>query len=143
MPTHVISPPPLLPLDDAIALIDISPDHLLSFFDYDPSATLVGYPDPSFLLPLNEEETAASPPLEIAPVEASLHLPQQKRGGRPKKYSSKACVGCRSKKQRCEDGRPCYRCINSRTRCIDDAYPVRRRTVEGVGVVSDSSEYFV
>eukprot|EP00960_Hanusia_phi_P064695 765876-Hanusia_phi.AAC.2 len=42
------------------------------------------------------------------------------QGGGIKKQIKQACVACRRKKQRCEDGRPCQRCINSLTTCSDE-----------------------
>eukprot|EP00960_Hanusia_phi_P055213 762914-Hanusia_phi.AAC.2 len=43
------------------------------------------------------------------------------------RHSKKACMSCRQKKQRCEDGRPCHRCINSLRTCIDEYMEKRNR----------------
>eukprot|EP00960_Hanusia_phi_P067529 766649-Hanusia_phi.AAC.1 len=43
------------------------------------------------------------------------------------------------KKQRCEDGRPCHRCINSLRACIDRTYPAERMSDDSDEMVSNDA----
>ncbi|EKX31784.1 hypothetical protein GUITHDRAFT_122028 [Guillardia theta CCMP2712] len=133
---------PVLSLDDAIALIDLNPNDLLSFFEQEPLS--FNECQESFNVFQLEDSTSGFLPAasqEIAQI--ASRPPRRKRGGRPMKYSRQACVGCRMKKQKCEDGRPCHRCINSRKQCVDDNYHVKSTVIGSSDQASDGSEYLI
>ncbi|EKX42959.1 hypothetical protein GUITHDRAFT_111007 [Guillardia theta CCMP2712] len=94
-------------LDDAISQIVVEPHDLASFIDF--------------------ADLEASSNDELAEFE-STSVPAFVKNN---KRNQQACVSYRQKKQKCEDGRPCHRCINAHSKCTDDdTESVKRRRLD-------------
>ena len=114
-------------LDDAISQIIVEPDDLASFIDFadlEPSSNdeLAEYESTTVPASEAEEEgTAAALPLLVATtLDPAITLFEAYGFVKKNKHTKQACISCRQKKQKCEDGRPCHRCINAHRKCMDD-----------------------
>ncbi|EKX36627.1 hypothetical protein GUITHDRAFT_117172 [Guillardia theta CCMP2712] len=72
--------------------------------------------------PASPAIAAAQPGAVVRPQELVLAEDKTRRN-----YTKQACLACKRKKQKCEEGRPCHRCINGLRTCTDVAPRQRRR----------------
>ncbi|EKX36628.1 hypothetical protein GUITHDRAFT_117173 [Guillardia theta CCMP2712] len=144
-------------LDDAISQIVVEPHDLASFIDFadlEPSSNDEHAEFESTSVPAceaEEEGTAAALPLLVATtLDPAITWFEAYRFVKNNKHTKQACVSCRQKKQKCEDGRPCHRCINAHRKCTDDdteslkrrrlddpAEAIRRKRALLLGFVAD------
>ena len=121
-------------LDEAISHIVVRPDDLASFIDFtdlEPSsnhdpARCEGTSLASSKCEEEEETAAALPLLVAATINPAITWFQSCSSVRNSTHTKQACVSCRQKKQKCEEGRPCHRCINAHRKCIDEDISGRR-----------------
>ena len=120
------APPSGSSVDDAIAHIVIQPESLRSFMEL---ADVKEDPDHTSSLPASEakEEGEVRLPALVTAVQGPAGARKlDKRSNQT--HIKQACVSCRQKKQKCEDGRPCHRCINALRICADSYMVSRKRT---------------
>uniref|UniRef100_A0A6T7MHU9 Zn(2)-C6 fungal-type domain-containing protein n=1 Tax=Hanusia phi TaxID=3032 RepID=A0A6T7MHU9_9CRYP len=131
------------PLEDAISHLVVHAEDLLSFMDFteiepeNHEDELTTSNSPA-LKEDQKDETAVTQlaaadqiiyglPPQDTPLPDQELLPDDKAR---RHYTKQACVQCKQKKQKCEEGRPCHRCINALRTCTDVA-PGRRRRRRG------------
>ena len=125
----------MLTSDDLDRSVEIPLESLFPFLEFPGESSCPS--SPSYLLsnnyssPVSSDEEAMPEVNSQTPEDEEVSLPfisnlpkdflsGVQGGGINKKQIKQACVACRKKKQRCEDGRPCQRCINSLTTCSDE-----------------------
>ena len=130
------------PLEDAISHMVVRAEDLLSFIDFSEIDVELDDQHRLAALPVMQDMAVAAAARELPEVDAAPASPafaaaqpgaeaRQQALAPPedktkRNYTKQACVACKRKKQKCEEGRPCHRCINGLRTCTDVA-PRRRR----------------
>ncbi|KAI9727007.1 MAG: hypothetical protein M1834_008589 [Cirrosporium novae-zelandiae] len=81
------------------------------------------------LLPVSENYPTSRPIAPQASIPASLHAPPPRTPRRAKAHVASACVNCKRKHLRCEERRPCTRCVQvgKEDSCMDVQHKKRGR----------------